>query len=112
MGQLHKLNHRVTSLIHGSTQLTSHMFCVPSLVHVPAVPACAVRMTRLANLPEVAGCEAKLRMEGDKPYVTDNSNYIVDLYFQVSTTTGQLFGECRRRGVWRLQPHVSTPETE
>ena len=39
---------------------------------------------RLANLPEVAGCEAKLRMEGDKPYVTDNSNYIVDLYFQVS----------------------------
>lgn len=22
-------------------------------------------------------------MEGDKPYVTDNSNYIVDLYFQV-----------------------------
>lgn len=37
----------------------------------------------LANLPEVAGCEAKLRMEGDKPYVTDNSNYIVDLYFQV-----------------------------
>jgi ribose 5-phosphate isomerase A len=30
----------------------------------------------------VAGCEAKLRMEGDKPYVTDNSNFIVDLYFQ------------------------------
>jgi ribose 5-phosphate isomerase A len=41
----------------------------------------------LANLPEVAGCEAKLRMEGDKPYVTDNSNYIVDLYFQVSNDT-------------------------
>ncbi len=38
---------------------------------------------RLAELKEVAGCEAKLRMEGDKPYVTDNSNYIVDLYFQV-----------------------------
>lgn len=34
-------------------------------------------------MPEVAGCEAKLRMDGDKPYVTDNSNYIVDLYFQV-----------------------------
>jgi ribose 5-phosphate isomerase A len=41
----------------------------------------------LANLKEVAGCEAKLRMEGDKPYVTDNSNYIVDLYFQVRTTS-------------------------
>lgn len=39
-------------------------------------------MERLRNLPEVAGCEAKLRMDGGKPYVTDNSNYIVDLYFQ------------------------------
>lgn len=37
---------------------------------------------RLKNLPEVAGCEAKLRLDGDKPYVTDNSNYIVDLYFK------------------------------
>lgn len=40
-------------------------------------------LRRLQSLPEVAGCEAKLRMDGDKPYVTDNSNYIVDLYFQV-----------------------------
>uniref|UniRef100_A0A7S3VUT4 ribose-5-phosphate isomerase n=1 Tax=Dunaliella tertiolecta TaxID=3047 RepID=A0A7S3VUT4_DUNTE len=39
-------------------------------------------LERLQNLPEVAGCEAKLRMDGDKPYVTDNSNFIVDLYFQ------------------------------
>eukprot|EP00850_Spirogloea_muscicola_P024632 SM001185S25540 [mRNA] locus=s1185:25:2174:+ [translate_table: standard] len=38
-------------------------------------------LERLKNLPEVAGCTAKLRMSGDKPYVTDNSNYIVDLYF-------------------------------
>lgn len=29
-------------------------------------------LNRLANLPSVKGCEAKLRMEGDKPYVTDN----------------------------------------
>ncbi|KAK8689554.1 hypothetical protein V6N13_088268 [Hibiscus sabdariffa] len=29
------------------------------------------------------GCEAKLRLDGsEKPYVTDNGNYIVDLYFQ------------------------------
>ena len=28
------------------------------------------------------GRRPKLRMAGDKPYVTDNSNYIVDLYFQ------------------------------
>ena len=39
-------------------------------------------LERLQKLPEVAGLkEAKLRMDGDKPYVTDNSNYIVDLYF-------------------------------
>lgn len=31
---------------------------------------------------QVKGCVAKLRMEGDKPYVTDNSNFIVDLYFE------------------------------
>ena len=39
-------------------------------------------LRRLQNLPEVAGCEAKLRMTGDVPYVTDNSNFIVDLYFE------------------------------
>eukprot|EP00892_Ulva_mutabilis_P002950 jgi/Ulvmu1/12656/UM094_0012.1 len=39
-------------------------------------------LKRLADLPEVNGCKAELRMEGDKPYVTDNSNYIVDLYFE------------------------------
>lgn len=39
-------------------------------------------LNRLQNLSEVAGCKAKLRMNGDKPYVTDNSNYIVDLYFE------------------------------
>lgn len=37
---------------------------------------------RLEDLPEVKGCRAELRMDGGKPYVTDNSNYIVDLYFQ------------------------------
>lgn len=39
-------------------------------------------LNRLQNLSEVAGCQAKLRMDGGKPYVTDNSNYIVDLYFE------------------------------
>jgi len=39
-------------------------------------------LDRLQNLPELEGSEAKLRMAGEKPYVTDNSNYIVDLYFQ------------------------------
>lgn len=39
-------------------------------------------LERLQNLPELAGCKAKLRMKGDEPYVTDNQNYIVDLYFE------------------------------
>lgn len=39
-------------------------------------------LERLQNLPELAGSKAKLRMNGDSPYVTDNQNYIVDLYFE------------------------------
>ena len=39
-------------------------------------------LERLQQLPELAGATAKLRMTGDKPYVSDNSNYIVDLYFE------------------------------
>ncbi|XP_078445794.1 ribose 5-phosphate isomerase, type A protein [Wolffia australiana] len=39
-------------------------------------------LTRLLGLFKDHGCEAKLRLEADgKPYVTDNSNFIVDLYF-------------------------------
>lgn len=38
---------------------------------------------RLQELFKEEGCEAKLRLDGDgKPYVTDNANYIVDLYFK------------------------------
>jgi ribose 5-phosphate isomerase A len=40
-------------------------------------------LERLQALPEVAGAKAKLRVGAEgKPYVTDNSNYIVDLYFE------------------------------
>jgi ribose 5-phosphate isomerase A len=46
-------------------------------------------LQRLQKLPQVAGCVAKLRMEGDKPYVTDNSNYIVDLYFETPIKDSQ-----------------------
>eukprot|EP00180_Rhodochaete_pulchella_P001611 Plantae.Rhodophyta-Rhodochaete_pulchella.ctg24439.p1 GENE.Plantae.Rhodophyta-Rhodochaete_pulchella.ctg24439~~Plantae.Rhodophyta-Rhodochaete_pulchella.ctg24439.p1 ORF type:complete len:281 (+),score=52.80 Plantae.Rhodophyta-Rhodochaete_pulchella.ctg24439:445-1287(+) len=38
-------------------------------------------LKRLVDAPTLQGCTAKLRMDGDKPYVTDNDNYIVDLYF-------------------------------
>lgn len=38
---------------------------------------------RLQGLFNEEGCEAKLRLDDNgKPYVTDNSNYIVDLYFK------------------------------
>lgn len=39
-------------------------------------------LKRLQELAEVKGCTAKLRMDGDKIYITDNSNYIVDLFFE------------------------------
>lgn len=39
-------------------------------------------LRRLEQAESVKGCEAKLRMNGDNPYVTDNDNYIVDLYFK------------------------------
>ncbi|KAL3843969.1 hypothetical protein ACJIZ3_001372 [Penstemon smallii] len=40
-------------------------------------------LVRLRDLFKEEGCDAKLRLDGNgKPYVTDNSNYIVDLYFK------------------------------
>ncbi|KAJ1701230.1 hypothetical protein LUZ63_001009 [Rhynchospora breviuscula] len=40
-------------------------------------------LTRLQDLFKEEGVEAKLRLDADgSPYVTDNSNYIVDLYFK------------------------------
>ncbi|KAF3324363.1 putative ribose-5-phosphate isomerase 3 [Carex littledalei] len=40
-------------------------------------------LTRLQELFKDEGVDAKLRLDADgKPYVTDNSNYIVDLYFK------------------------------
>ncbi|VFQ85918.1 unnamed protein product [Cuscuta campestris] len=41
-------------------------------------------LLRLREMFRDLDCEAKLRLQGDnKPYLTDNSNYIVDLYFQI-----------------------------
>jgi len=36
--------------------------------------------------------QVKLRMEGDNPFVTDNSNYIIELYFKVLTWIPCLWG--------------------
>lgn len=51
-------------------------------------------LTRLQELFREQGCEAKLRLDdGGKPYVTDNSNYIVDLYFQTPIKDAAAAGE-------------------
>ena len=50
---------------------------------VEVTPFCyQFNLKRLEELESVKGCKAELRMENDKPYVTDNKNYIVDLYFE------------------------------
>ena len=57
-------------------------------------------LQRLQNLPEVKGCTAKLRKnDDDSPYVTDNSNYIVDLYFETPIQVCMLMADppCDRR---------------
>ena len=51
-------------------------------------------LVRLQDLFKDEGCEAKLRLEADgKPYVTDNSNYIVDLYFKTPIKDGLAAGK-------------------
>ncbi|CAA0381353.1 unnamed protein product [Arabidopsis thaliana] len=46
-------------------------------------------LIRLQDLFKEFGCESKLRVDGDgKPYVTDNSNYIIDLYFKTPLKDG------------------------
>ncbi|CAO2837063.1 unnamed protein product [Amaranthus hypochondriacus] len=50
-------------------------------------------LNRLQEIFKELGCEAKLRMEGDgKPYVTDNSNYIVDLYYSTPIKDAEAAG--------------------
>ncbi|XP_054809861.1 probable ribose-5-phosphate isomerase 2 [Prosopis cineraria] len=56
-------------------------------VPVEIVPFCwKFTASRLQKMFEDSGCEAKLRTSGEneKPFVTDNGNYIVDLYFKRS----------------------------
>lgn len=51
-------------------------------------------LVRLNELFNEEGCEAKLRLNEDgKPYVTDNSNYIVDLYFENPIKDGYSAGK-------------------
>lgn len=50
---------------------------------VEIVPFCwKFTADKLRSLFDESGCVAKLRVSDEKPYVTDNGNYIVDLYFK------------------------------
>ncbi|KAH7856696.1 hypothetical protein Vadar_004412 [Vaccinium darrowii] len=49
-------------------------------------------LVRLQELFNAEGCEAKLRLDGGKPYVTDNMNYIVDLYFKTPIKDSEAAG--------------------
>ncbi|CAN1761403.1 Probable ribose-5-phosphate isomerase 3, chloroplastic [Linum perenne] len=51
-------------------------------------------LLRLKDMFKEEGVDAKLRVNEDgKPYVTDNSNYIVDLYFQTPIRDGYAAGK-------------------
>ena len=56
---------------------------VTGAMPVEITPFCHEHTQRtILALPGVKGAATgKLRMEGGKPYVTDNDNYIVDLYY-------------------------------
>ena len=56
---------------------------VTGAMPVEITPFCHEHTQRtILGLPGVKGAATgKLRMDGDKPYVTDNDNYIVDLYY-------------------------------
>ncbi|CAN8072159.1 unnamed protein product [Agarophyton chilense] len=59
-----------------------HGLGISGAMPVELTPFCwQFNLNRLLNLDSIHGCTAKLRMDADKPYVTDNDNYIVDLYF-------------------------------
>ncbi|WOG93922.1 hypothetical protein DCAR_0313210 [Daucus carota subsp. sativus] len=50
-------------------------------------------LVRLQDMFKDQGVEAKLRLDGEKPYVTDNMNYIVDLYFKTPITDAPAAGK-------------------
>ena len=50
------------------------------------------------------GCKATLRMDGDKPYVTDNDNYIVNLFFSDPLPSAQdVVSDCEVRLRFNVQ---------
>lgn len=72
-------------VIVDETKLVKYVGASGLAMPVEIIPFCwKFTATRLQNLFEYAGCSAKLRTSGENgdPFVTDNGNYIVDLYFK------------------------------
>lgn len=72
-------------VIVDETKLVKHLGATGLAVPVEIVPFCwDYTAQKLQNLFKDFGCVAKLRTfgEDDEPFVTDNANYIVDLYFE------------------------------
>lgn len=72
-------------VIVDESKLVEHIGGSGLAMPVEIVPFCwKFTAERLRLLFEEAGCVAKLRMdrESDEPFVTDNKNYIIDLYFE------------------------------
>ncbi|XP_060970665.1 probable ribose-5-phosphate isomerase 2 isoform X2 [Cannabis sativa] len=72
-------------VIVDETKMVKHLGGSGLAMPVEIIPFCwKFTAQRLQNLFEDAGCVAKLRTFGEKvePFVTDNGNYIVDLYFK------------------------------
>lgn len=50
-------------------------------------------MRQILALPSIAGCTGEFRKEGNELYVTDNGNYIVDLFFKEPIKDANKAGE-------------------
>ncbi|KAF7808791.1 putative ribose-5-phosphate isomerase 2 [Senna tora] len=74
-------------VIVDDSKLVTHLGGSGLAMPVEIVPFCwKFTASRLQKMFEDSGCVAKLRTLGgiDEPFVTDNGNYVVDLYFKSS----------------------------
>ncbi|EPS62561.1 hypothetical protein M569_12224, partial [Genlisea aurea] len=72
-------------VIVDDSKLVSHIGASGLAMPVEVIPFCWNHsLNRLVALFSYAGCVGELRIspETGKPYVTDNANYIIDLYFE------------------------------
>lgn len=70
-------------VIVDESKLVPHLGGSGLAMPVEVVPYCwKFTAKRLQDLFEDCGCVAKLRATGEQPFVTDNGNYVIDLYLK------------------------------